>query len=354
LIASKTSRAAPEAASARWFADLLGAPLPVEGGSVEVRGHSLTMKNGILRARELLSAQQDQTKETFAFKWAKRDTFEGELTRHAREWLIRKYGDIAKAPWLAEHGPNPIILDAGCGASVSALAILEPVLPLMRYLGVDVSEAIDVAQTRFAERGLNAEFIQADLQQLPLPDNCVDLIFSEGVLHHTDNTRAALTAVVRHLKPGGRIIFYVYRRKGPIREFTDDYVRKRLQTMSVQEAWDALLPLSRFGKVLGDLDITIDVPGSIDLLEIPAGPINLQRLFYWHVFKIFYQPQLTLDEMNHVNFDWYAPLNAHRQTPEELREWCNALSLHIEHEFLEEAGISIIARKAGHAQPAGY
>ena len=30
----------------------------------------------------------------------------------------------------------------------------------------------------------------------------------------------------RHLKPGGRILFYVYRKKGPIREFTDDYVRE--------------------------------------------------------------------------------------------------------------------------------
>jgi len=257
---------------------------------------------------------------------------------------------VAAAPWLAAHGVNPILLDAGCGASMSALAILDSVLPRMRYLGVDVSEAIDVASARFAERGLDAAFIQADLQRLPLPENCVDLIFSEGVLHHTDDTRAALGAVVRHLKPGGRIIFYVYRKKGPIREFTDDYVRRKLQGMSMPEAWDALIPLSRLGKILGDLDITIDLPEAVDILEIPAGPINLQRLFYWHVFKIFYQPALTLQEMNHVNFDWYAPLNAHRHTPEELREWCGSLGLHIEHEFLEEAGISIIARKT--AQPA--
>jgi hypothetical protein len=87
-------------------------------------------------------------------------------------------------------------------------------------------------------------------------------------------------------------------------------------------------------------------------LEIPAGPINLQRLFYWHVFKIFYQQRLTLQEMNHVNFDWYMPQNAHRQTLEQVREWCKALSLHIEHEFVEEAGISIIAKKAGKPQSA--
>jgi hypothetical protein len=49
--------------------------------------------------------------------------------------------------------------------------------------------------------------------------------------------------------------------------------------------------------------------------------------------------------MNHVNFDWFAPKNAHRQTAEEVRSWCDALNLTIEHERLEEAGITIIARK---------
>ena len=91
------------------------------------------------------------------------------------------------------------------------LALFEPVLDRIRYVGVDVSTAVDVAARRFAERGVSAAFLQADLTQLPLPPESFDLIFSEGVLHHTDDTRAALTAVVQHLKPGGRILFYVYR-----------------------------------------------------------------------------------------------------------------------------------------------
>lgn len=54
---------------------------------------------------------------------------------------------------------------------------------------------------------------------------------------------------------------------------------------------------------------------------------------------------MTLDEMNHINFDWYAPRNAHRQTPEEVRGWCGDLGLAIEHERVEDAGITIIARR---------
>ena len=64
------------------------------------------------------------------------------------------------------------------------------------------------------------------------------------------------------------------------------------------------------------------MPENVDLLSIPAGPIDVQRLFYWHVAKAYYDPDLTLDELAHINFDWFAPRNAHRQSPEEVREWC--------------------------------
>jgi hypothetical protein len=95
---------------------------------------------------------------------------------------------------------------------------------------------------------------------------------------------------------------------------------------------------------LGELNIEIDIKRPIDLLEIPAGKINLQRFFYWHVLKAFYRPEMSLDEMNHINFDWFAPKNARRHTVEEVRGWCKELNLEIEHEFAEEAGISIIAK----------
>jgi arsenite methyltransferase len=324
---------------------LLGAALPAEGQSVELAGRTLMMRGGILRAQELVSAAQEQTSDTFGFKWAKRDTFEGEATRVMKAWLIEKYGSVPEAPWLFETGQNPVMLDAGCGAAQSAIALFEPVLDRIRYLGADVSTAVEVAKSRFDERGLPGAFIQADLNQLPLPDASVDLIFSEGVLHHTDDTRRALTAVTRLLKPGGRILFYVYRKKGPIREFTDDYVRGRMQAMTPEQGWQAMGPLTKLGKLLGELDIEIDIPERIELLDIPAGRINLQRFVYWHVLKAFHRSAMTLDEMNHINFDWYAPKNAHRHTAEEVRTWCASLNLAIEHERVEEAGITVIARK---------
>ena len=182
------------------------------------------------------------------------------------------------------------------------------------------------------------------MTRTPLAPESVDVIFSEGVLHHTDSTRGALLSLAPLLKPGGRFMFYVYRRKGPIREFTDDYIRAKLQDMAPQEAWDALTPLTRLGQMLGELDIEVDVPEDIALLDIPAGPINLQRLFYWHVVKAYYRPG-EFDEMHHINYDWFAPVNAHRQSPEEVRAWCDEAGLEIERENVQEAGITIVARK---------
>jgi ubiquinone/menaquinone biosynthesis C-methylase UbiE len=301
-----------------WFAELLGRPIPAENETVTINGTEAVMRGGVLRAQGVVSGAQVQTSETFGFKWAKRDTFEGGVASYMRDWLVSRYGDVAAAPWLLAGPRPPVVLDAGCGAAMSALALFGPVADRIRYVGVDVSTAVEVARARFAERGLSGAFIQANLMQMPLPDACADVIFSEGVLHHTDDTRAALAAVSRHLRPSGRILFYVYRRKGPIREFTDDYIRDKLQAMTAEEAWTAMMPLTKLGKALGDLSIVVDVPERIDLLDIPAGPIDLQRLFYWHVFKAFYRPDFTLDEMNHINFDWYAPRNAHRQSAAEV------------------------------------
>jgi arsenite methyltransferase len=116
--------------------------------------------------------------------------------------------------------------------------------------------------------------------------------------------------------------------------------------MSPDEAWRAMAPLTKLGISLGKLDAEVDIPEAIDLLGIPAGRINVQRLFYWHVAKAFYAPDLTFDELNHINFDWYAPANAFRQTPEQVRRWCAGADLAIEREVVEEAGITVIARKA--------
>jgi arsenite methyltransferase len=333
--------------SPAWLERLVGAKLPAEGGHIDLDGIRYIRLGGILRSQAALSDAQAQTSDAFGFKWHLRDTFDRpEALARTRQWLVERYGEVANAPWLVNGKEPPILLDAGCGSSVSAVELFGGTLKRVHYLGIDVSNAVNMAYQRMRELGLPAQYIQVDLMTAPLPKASVDVIFSEGVLHHADSTEAALKAMASLLKRDGRFLFYVYRRKGPIREYTDDYIRERLREMPPQEAWDALRPLTEFGKALGELDIEIEVPKAIELLKIPAGKINLQRFIYWHVFKAFHHPSLNIDEMQNVNFDWYAPKNSYRQSPEEVRAWCAQAGLTIEREVVEDAGITIIAKKA--------
>jgi ubiquinone/menaquinone biosynthesis C-methylase UbiE len=293
------------------------------------------------------SPAQEHTRESFGYKWSRRETYESSVSlERIREWLIERFcgGDPEQVDrWLS--GGTKVILDAGCGAGVSALELFGDRLKQHRYIGVDISDSIDIARDRFARYGIPGEFMQHDVMDVPLPDESVDVVFSEGVLHHTDDTERALSSLARKLKPDGRFLFYVYRKKGAIREFTDDHIRAALSQLSNEQAWQSLEPLTRLGKSLGELNVQIEVPETIPYLGIEAGRYDLQRFFHYNICKMFYRSDYSIDEMNHVNFDWFRPLNCHRHTPAEVERFCRNAGLNIERIHVEEAGITVVGVK---------
>lgn len=293
------------------------------------------------------SRAQQQTADAFGYKWARRDSYDSPAFRDAaRAWLVARYcgGDPGVLDgWLA--GGRKVILDAGCGAGFSSLLLFGDRLRGHDYMGVDISDAVQVARERFADAGIPGRFVQGDIATVALEPESVDVLFSEGVLHHTDDPIQTLRHLCAALRPGGLALFYVYARKSAIREYTDDHVRAQLAPLDDETAWKALEPLTKLGVALGELGATITVPEDIPLLGIPAGQYDLQRFFYWHVCKAYYRPDFTFDEMNHVNFDWFRPANCHRQTPDDVRTWCEVAGLSVEQLRVEEAGITVIARK---------
>jgi arsenite methyltransferase len=315
--------------------------------SISIGERHYTLHNGVLKSKEIqATAAQKQTQNTFGFKWKKEDTFNSVASLlRMKNWLLERYKNPEQ--WLSHVSiKNPVVLDAGCGAGMSGFEYWREIIDKIQYVGVDISSAVDVAQKRSLERGFeDSIFLQESISDLPFSEPIFDIIFSEGVLHHTDNTEKTFNHLCQFLKSGGLFMFYVYRKKGPIREFTDDYIREKLQNISPEKGWDDLQSLTKLGIELGKLNIEIDVPESVDILDIPAGKISLQRLFYWHVFKAFYDPNLSFDEMHHINFDWYAPKNAHRHTAEEINKWCDQNNLKIQHMQEELAGITCIAKK---------
>lgn len=297
--------------------------------------------------RQVSSENQKQTDQAFGFKWSKRESYESPASQAAmHNWLIERYcaGELLRLDkWL--KGSRKIIIDAGCGAGFSGILFFGERLKNHDYLGVDISSAVEVARQRFKEAEIPGDFLQCDLLDIPVPDRSVDIIFSEGVLHHTDSTEASLKYLAKKLVNGGRFLFYVYRKKAVIREFTDDHIRDQLKSLSDEQAWEELKSLTKLGITLGELNAEIEVEEPIPMLGIKAGKLDLQRFFYWNICKTYYRPEFAMEEMNHINFDWFRPLNCHRHTENELRMWCVESDLIIEHIDIQESGITIVAKK---------
>ena len=132
----------------------------------------------------------------------------------------------SKKPWnLREH-----ILDAGTGLGRVVMDFCE-VCKSGEVFGVDLSDAVEGAYQN-TKKYPNAHILQADLMNLPFKRESFDFIFSEGVLHHTPNTQKAFEVLVNYLAPKGEIAIYIYEKKGPIREFCDDYIRQSTTKLS--------------------------------------------------------------------------------------------------------------------------
>ena len=330
-----------------WY-KYLGADNLNQDDTINLMSSEYILKNRILRQIGSYSQTQSQTSDTFGYKWKKRDTYDSNNVHdHSRNWLKERYlgGEVNSdllGSWMHDGAR---FLDAGCGAGFSALLLFEEYINKVNYLGVDISNAVEIALKRFNEVKIKGEFLQTELMNLPFSEPTFDIIFSEGVLHHTDSTEETFKYLANLLMPEGKFMFYVYRKKGPIREYSDDLIRNHFKTMDNNQTWEALLPLTKLGKALGEMNMKVNVPEKIPFLDIPEGPIDLQRLFYWYILKAFYRPEWTLEEMNNVNFDWYRPANCHRHTPEEIKKWCNDNNLKIVRMNVQDAGITVIAQK---------
>lgn len=344
-----------------WLLELLrdpqdGSSLTVGGDVVRREGRivsgtlvggsgSYPVRDGVPRFVSRTDAGQAQTEESFAYKWTNREGFGSPGMQGAiSSWILERYGFGSGEEMQRHFARHHRILDAGCGAGLATSTWLAPGWRHRgnEFVGVDISAAVDTASERLGDIDGTA-FVQADILALPFAPASFDLVFSEGVLHHTPSTVDAFRALARLLRRGGEIMIYVYRRKAPAREFVDDYVRDRISVLPPEEAWKLLRPLTRLGRDLAELEAVVEVPEDVELLGIPKGVYDVQRLLYWHFAKLFWNPALTFEENNHVNFDWYHPRYAHRHTEEEVRGWFDDAGLEMTRFDVQEAGFTVRA-----------
>jgi len=288
---------------------------------------------------------QAQVQKAFGHKWTRQPWWgiTGATAEFFDEWLLFRYGWGSAEAYRAEMQGRRVMLDAGCGLGREAMR-LAAAAPAARVYGLELSECVDEAAEHARSKGLaNVTFVQADLMAPPFPGRGFDFVISEGVLHHTPDTRAAFQALAGLLAPGGEIAFYVYRKKAPMREFTDDHVRGLLQGRTPDDAWRLMEPLTELGRALAELKVSVDLPHDVEVLGIKAGRHDVQRLVYYAMAKCFWNEKLSFDENVHVNFDWYYPRFAWRHGEGEVRDWLREAGLTLAHERIEASGITVRA-----------
>lgn len=196
------------------------------------------------------------------------------------------------------------VLDGGCGMG--------------RYLRVAAewgagAVGLDLSQAVLAARDLTAGFpgvalVRGDLLRPPLADGSFDHIYSLGVLDHTPDPRAAFLALARLLRPGGRIVVWVYAREKPRLE----------RVIAFHRAVSRRLPLA--------------VLVALSQLMAPVGGVKRRLMASRHravaragvLLNV-----LTIGVSMHPDpevrvcdtLDWYAPRFLSRHTRDEVMGW---------------------------------
>jgi SAM-dependent methyltransferase len=179
-----------------------------------------------------------------------------------------------------------------------------------------------------------------DLSQL----GSFDFVYCQEVLHHTADPEAGLLNLAGLLEHGGELAIYVYRRKAPVREFTDDYVRERLSALSYEDAMEQCRRIAELGRELSALGATVTVP-DIEGLGIEAGEYDVQRLVYHFFMKCFWNDELDAEANAAINFDWYHPQLCSRHSLEECRDWFARAGLEVTWEHVDHYGITVRGRR---------
>ena len=138
------------------------------------------------------------TRESFGFEWTHFSEMLPEWEKNARF-----YFEQLGADGLA----GALVCEGGCGKGRHTYHALKAGA---RVVAVDFSRAIDVAADNCREVDGERLFVQADLMALPFDEQTFDVAFSFGVLHHLPEPEAGFGKLVALVRPGGRVLVYVY------------------------------------------------------------------------------------------------------------------------------------------------
>lgn len=282
------------------------------------------------------------TKQSFSDKWNNNKdlAFSNTLKEGSeiQNWILNRNGWKNLDDFQLFLKDKSRILDAGCGNG--------RVTKLLRDNSNEITEiiGIDLVAHKVAKHNLkndkNVYFYEKDLLRDLSDIGTFDFIYSQEVLHHTKDPQQAFNNLVKLLTKEGIISIYVYKKKAPIREYTDDYIRGNIRDYSYDKAMEVSTDITKLAKVLSSLDVKIDIP-ELKELGIKEGNYTIQRFLYHFFMKCYWNDDLSFSENTAINYDWYHPQDCSRHTVGEIEEWFKKCNLEILHVYEDFYGITI-------------
>ena len=156
---------------------------------------------------------QDHVADSFGFEWNLYHN--GKLETGDVLWGRKLEDEVATFCETLKVTPESIkgkwVLDAGCGSGFLTLELARR-FPETIFVGLDINPSLSKLFSKAREYS-NLRIVQGSLFNIPFDDETFDFIWSNGVIHHTGDTRRAFDALTRKLKRDGRAYVWVYQKK---------------------------------------------------------------------------------------------------------------------------------------------
>jgi len=321
---------------------VMGITLPLEGGTIRLRGIDFINSGGVLR--EFGRMEEEDSLSLFYEKHWDNPVYERQeavmFERHLMEAQFPGYERVRDGVKDGE-----VILDIGCGSGIAGRSFFDGVIKRAWYVAIDMSFAVDKAKREFTDRGMRAGYVQAKIEDLPFEDGVADYVFCPGVLHYAPDVAQAIGQCARLLKPGGRLITWIYQKQKPLRALTDDYLRSIFSKMGPEEAFEKMESLTKLGIALGRLNQKISLEEDIECLGIKAGTYDLHELIYYHFIKLFFRQGMSFERHNLNNWNAYCPSPVHFHTPDEIMKMLVESGLNPTHWNDKGNGIGLMATR---------
>jgi SAM-dependent methyltransferase len=119
---------------------------------------------------------------------------------------VDSFAGVGNPHERANLQPGEVVLDLGSGAGLDAIIASRAVGSEGHVLGVDLNPSMCLkAQAHAAATGTTMECHEGRMEDIPVPDETIDAIISNGVINLSFRKRKVVEEMFRVLRPGGRM-----------------------------------------------------------------------------------------------------------------------------------------------------